>query len=67
MLRVEGLPLEGTRTHIMSLPVGLAVVGRSWGGLFAKCWIRARSDDWVMELGADRPDILAFGETVYML
>lgn len=28
--RLGGLPLKGTRTHIILLPVGLAVVGWSW-------------------------------------
>ena len=51
----------------MSLPVGLAVVGRSWGGLIAGCWLGAIFDDRIMELGDDGPIILAIDEKVYML
>ena len=29
-MRLGGLPLKGTRTHVILLPVGLAVVGWSW-------------------------------------
>lgn len=65
--RVVGLSLQGIRAHIMSLPVSLAVPGRSWGRLFAKCWLGATFDDWIMELGVDRLDILAVGESLYVL
>ena len=56
--RVGGLPLQGTKTHII-LPVTLAVLGRSsvvlvkgvgWGAIFA---------DWITACGADGVDMLA--------
>ena len=66
-LRLRGLPLKGTSTPIILLPVTWAVVGRSWGGLNASCWLGATFDVRVLELKAGGPDILAVGEIVYML
>ena len=63
--RFGGLPLKGTRTHIMLLPVGLAVVGRSWAVLIANVRLGATFGDQITAFGADGLDMLAVRDMLY--
>ena len=63
--RLGGLPLKGTRTHIILLPVGLAALGWSWGASIADVYLGATFGELIVVFEADGLDMLAVRDTVY--